>query len=282
MMERHPRRAAGGVEERIEERPVGHGVGAVGHRFGFAIRRRDAAGVQMIAADDDRRLELARPYHLVEREAGEMALAQPQPADARGQALERDALARHPEPAMQMRIGGKELLHLAIGLVDVLGIAGQRHPAERPLAFAEQRADVGRHEARKGERVRDAFVERDLADVVAVVERRERPGRETRASRSRARRSTASPRRRVPRAAARRPAPLSIARRSSRRADNRRRDRARRSGRSPCRAATLRRTSSGRISAALPSRPTDTGALRAQASRRIASASSRSFACRSR
>jgi hypothetical protein len=44
----------------------------------------------MVAADHDRRLELAAPHHLVEGEAGEVALPQPEPADARGQALEVD------------------------------------------------------------------------------------------------------------------------------------------------------------------------------------------------
>ena len=101
-----------------------------------------------------------------------MPLAQAQPADARRQALERDALARHVEPAVQMRVVGEELLHLAVGRVDVLRVARQRDPAERPLALAEQRPDVRRHEAREGERVGHALVERDLADVVAVVERR--------------------------------------------------------------------------------------------------------------
>ena len=114
-----------------------------------------------------------RLHHLVEREAREMALAQAQPADARGQPLERDALAGHVEPAVQVRVVREQRLHLAVGRADVLRIARQRDPAERPLAFAEQRADVGGHEAREVERVRDAFVERDLPDVVAVVERRD-------------------------------------------------------------------------------------------------------------
>ena len=67
----------------------------------------------------------------------------------------------------------EELLHLRVGLADVVGVARQRDPAERPLAAAEQRPDVRRHEAREGERVGDAVVERDLADVVAVVDDRD-------------------------------------------------------------------------------------------------------------
>ena len=39
-----------------------------------------------------------------------MPVAEAHPADARGQALELDALARHVEPAMQVRIVGQQLL----------------------------------------------------------------------------------------------------------------------------------------------------------------------------
>ena len=73
---------------------------------------------------------------------------------------------------MQVCVAGKEFLDLAVRLVDVLGVAGQRDPAKRPLAFAEQRANIRRHETRECERVGEPFVVRDLADVVAVVERR--------------------------------------------------------------------------------------------------------------
>ena len=119
-------------------------------RFG----RRDRAGIEMIAADHDRRLQFAARDHLVEREAEPVALAEADPADARRQALEVDALARHVEPVVQMRVVGQQFLHLGVGLVDVFRIARQRGPAERPDAAAEQRADIGRHEAREVERVR--------------------------------------------------------------------------------------------------------------------------------
>src|SRR5262245_14411653 len=101
----------------------------------------------MIAADDDRP-DLAFRHHLVEREAEAMPLAQANPANARRQTLERDALLRHVEPAMQMRVVRDELLHLRVGLGDVLRITAQRSPAERPHAAAEERAYVSRHEAR--------------------------------------------------------------------------------------------------------------------------------------
>ena len=82
-----------------------------------------------------------------------MPLAQADPADARRQALEGDALAGHVEPAVQVRVVREQLLHLRVGLADVLRVARQRDPAERPLAAAEQRPDVGRHEAGEVERV---------------------------------------------------------------------------------------------------------------------------------
>ena len=81
-----------------------------------------------------------------------VAVAEPDPADARRQALKGDALARHVEPVVQVRVVGDQLLHLGVGLVDVLGIAGQGHPAERADAAAEQRADIGGHEARERRR----------------------------------------------------------------------------------------------------------------------------------
>ena len=57
--------------------------------------------------------DFAAPHHLVEGEAEAVALAEADPADARGQALEGDPLARHVEPAVEVRIVGDQLLHLA-------------------------------------------------------------------------------------------------------------------------------------------------------------------------
>ena len=58
----------------------------------------------MIAPDHDRRGKFAARNHLVEGEAHAIAVAETDPADARGQPLERDAFGRHVEPAMQVRI----------------------------------------------------------------------------------------------------------------------------------------------------------------------------------
>ena len=38
VVERHPGRARRGVEERVEQRPVRHGIAAITHRLGLAVR----------------------------------------------------------------------------------------------------------------------------------------------------------------------------------------------------------------------------------------------------
>ena len=58
------------LSERVEDRPVGDRVGAVAHRLGLAVRRGDRARVEVVAADDDRRLDRARADELVDREPG--------------------------------------------------------------------------------------------------------------------------------------------------------------------------------------------------------------------
>jgi hypothetical protein len=74
---------------------------------------------------------------------------QPYPADTRRQALEADALAGHIQPVVQVFVIGDDLFHFGVGFVDILRVAGQGNPAERADAAAEQRADIGRNEARE-------------------------------------------------------------------------------------------------------------------------------------
>src|SRR3954451_6530177 len=105
-----------------------------------------------------------------------MALAHADPADARREYLNRNPLARHVEPAMEVRIVRDQLLHALVRAVDVLGITAQRDPAERANAAAEQRTDVSWNEPWEIERVGDAFVIGFLADVVAVIEGRDPHG----------------------------------------------------------------------------------------------------------
>ena len=87
-----------------------------------------------------------------------------------GRPWKRHLLAGQRDPAVQVLVLGEQLQHGLVGAVDVLRVAGERHPAERPFALAEQRPDVGRHEAGIVEGVGHAGVEGALAQVVAVVE----------------------------------------------------------------------------------------------------------------
>ena len=62
------------------------------------------AGIEVVAADHDGRLEFATRDHLVERKSDAMAITEPDPANARRQALKLDARARHVEPVVQMLV----------------------------------------------------------------------------------------------------------------------------------------------------------------------------------
>ena len=94
VVNRYPRGARGTVQQGIEHRPVRDGVGAVLHRFGFAVRRGDRARIEMVAADHDGRLQLAAGDHLVKGESQPVAVAQADPADPGGQTLKLDLRAR--------------------------------------------------------------------------------------------------------------------------------------------------------------------------------------------
>src|SRR5690242_6373801 len=112
MVYRHPGGAACGIQQCVQQRPVGDGVRAIAHRLGLTIGTCDRTGIEVVAADDDRGLELTARHHLVEGEPETMPVPEPYPADARREALELDALARHVEPMVQVRIMRDELAHL--------------------------------------------------------------------------------------------------------------------------------------------------------------------------
>jgi hypothetical protein len=77
-------------------------------------------------------LDLAGPDQLVEGEPGLRPLAVAQPADPGGQPLERDAGLGHLDPAAQPGVLREELEDGAVGPEDVVGVARERGPAERP------------------------------------------------------------------------------------------------------------------------------------------------------
>ena len=208
---------------------------------------------QVVAADDDRR-SAVRLDHRVEGEAGAMALPRPISRSASA-GLEGDPLAGHVEPAVQM--GVAEELFISRRSSGCRRDHRQRDPAEGPLPRQKSgRMYAGTKPER--ERVGDALVERDLADVVAVVDDRNAE-RKSSISTCVAQFFAAASRSRA--CCAPRPAPPSTGRRSAGRQVAVDRSCAEvwsvtRSGRMP--PACARFSSAGSSSAALPSRPTET------------------------
>ena len=170
VVHRHPRGARRRREQRVQHRPVGDRVGAVLHRLGLAERRGHRAGVEVVAADHDRRRHLAAADEVVEDQPGLGTVAVAEPADPRRQALERDPLGREVQPPLQQGVVGERLEQGAVDAGDVGRIARERRPPERPGADAEERPHVGGHEPGEPERVLEAGVARLGAQVVAVVE----------------------------------------------------------------------------------------------------------------
>src|SRR6478609_82507 len=75
-----------------------------------------------------------------------------------------------PDPLVQAVVVGEEVEHGLVRGRDVARVARERSPAERTLALAEERTDVGRHEPREVERPVVAAEPGLVADRVAVVE----------------------------------------------------------------------------------------------------------------
>src|SRR5579884_58494 len=94
VMHRDPTGAGRGVQKRVENGPVGDRVAAVAHAFRFTVRRSDGAAVEMIAANHNRRGDLAFRYKAIHFERQLVTLTITEPADASGQTLELHALAR--------------------------------------------------------------------------------------------------------------------------------------------------------------------------------------------
>ena len=137
VMEAYPMGACGGVEQCIEYRPIRDGIAAVAHRFGLAIGRGNAAGVEMIASDDDRRFDLAVADEIVESEPCSRAIAVSQPADARRQTLECYAFPRKANPATERGVLGKELEQFFVATSDVAVIPRERGKSKRAGTAAE-------------------------------------------------------------------------------------------------------------------------------------------------
>ena len=73
----------GGVEQRVQDRPVGDAVGAVEHALGLAHGRGDRARVEVVARERDRARDAAARDRVVDEQAELAAVAVAEPADAR-------------------------------------------------------------------------------------------------------------------------------------------------------------------------------------------------------
>jgi hypothetical protein len=124
----------------------------------------------MVAANRHRSFQLPALHQFVDRLAHHGALAVSEPADARGQPLKLNAIARKRQPAIQGLVFGKEFEREVVCLAYVFGVARKRDPAEWSFALAEERADVFRDKARNLEGVNAARIECLLAYIVAVIE----------------------------------------------------------------------------------------------------------------
>src|SRR4029079_8657332 len=115
---------------------------------------RNRAGVEMVSPDDHGCGHLAAPDEFVDRQAGLGAIAVAEPADPRGQTLERDALRSEIEPPLKEAVVREETPQRPVDRCDVLRIARKHGPAEGSDAAAEKRSDIGRDEARVCESLR--------------------------------------------------------------------------------------------------------------------------------
>src|SRR3990172_10559745 len=124
----------------------------------------------MVSADHDRRHKLPAGNHSIERKSGTSALTIAEPANACRQSLKLHVAAGELEPTPKVFIFREELHYGLVRAVDVFGLSGQRHPAERSFTHTEERADVGRHETGELEGLLHAGVEGALAQVIPIIE----------------------------------------------------------------------------------------------------------------
>lgn len=169
MVKADPRRAAGRVDERVQNRPVANRIQAIFHRFGLTVGADNQTAVEVVAANHNWCFHLAQRHQFVKIQPGARSFSIAQLADARGQPLKLDIALRHANPAHQMFIVGEELKNSLIGGVDIFGVAREGHPAEGAFALAEERANVGGDRARVVKRVCEAIIKCALSQIVAII-----------------------------------------------------------------------------------------------------------------
>src|SRR5437667_10862430 len=97
------------------------------------------------------------------------AFAVSKPADACGQSLKFDSLARQINPAAQDAIIRIQLQNEVIGHSNVRRLTRKRDPAKRPAPFAEQWPDVSGDKSGKMVGILYAVLDGKCADVVSVI-----------------------------------------------------------------------------------------------------------------
>src|SRR5262249_39368873 len=129
VVDTHPRGTRRGVDQSVQQGPIGDRVRPIAHAFRLAERTGDAAGIKVIAADHDRRLQLAGTDKLVHRQPELGALAVAEPADAGRKSLELDPLPCERNPSGQRFIVREEFEREPVRAVDIGRVTGERDPA---------------------------------------------------------------------------------------------------------------------------------------------------------
>ena len=169
VVEANPGSPADGIDQGVEDGPVGNGVGAVAHAFRFAVGAGDGTGVEVVAANDDGGFDDAAGNQFVELQSGTRAFTVSQPANSCRQSLKMHLLLRHLDPAMQRFIVREEFQNSAVRGINILRVAAEGYPTEWPLAFAKERTNVSGNKAGVAKCVGDAMIKRPLAQVIAIV-----------------------------------------------------------------------------------------------------------------
>ncbi|MNI74414.1 hypothetical protein D3C73_1304960 [compost metagenome] len=73
---------------------------------------------------------------------------------------------------VQVFIVGNNFFYFGIGLINILRIAGKRHPAEGTNAATEQWTNIGGYKAREIKGIFHAHLFGHLANVITVIKRR--------------------------------------------------------------------------------------------------------------
>src|ERR1700690_752888 len=149
VVNRNPACAACCVEQCIEQRPIGDGVGSIAHFFRLAVGRSNGAAIEMVAANDDGRFQFTARDEVVDCEAEFVAFAIAEPANARGKSLETDSFLRQLDPAAENFVVRKHFEDKLVRTMDIRRLAGKRGPTERPATLAKERTNVGGNEAGK-------------------------------------------------------------------------------------------------------------------------------------